>query len=68
MYDAEGVSAIATVTELRMETGDLLELLDEVPVICIQRNNAPEAAMLSMETYKAVRKQLEEKDTSLEEL
>jgi PHD/YefM family antitoxin component YafN of YafNO toxin-antitoxin module len=68
MYDTEGVSAIATVTELRMETGDLLKLLDQVPVICIQRNNAPEAAMLSMETYKAVRTQLEEKGTSLEEL
>ena len=46
MYKTEGVSAVATVTELRMETTDVLEMLEEVPVICVQRNNTPEVAIL----------------------
>ena len=46
MYNTKGVSAIATVAELRMETADILKMLEEVPVICVQRNNTPEAAIL----------------------
>ena len=68
MYNTEGVSAIATVTELRMETGDILTMLEEVPVICVQRNNTPEAAMMSIETYRALRAELEKQATSLEDL
>ena len=68
MYKTEGVSAIATVTELRMETGDILKLLEEVPVICVQRNNTPEAAMMSIETYRALRAELKKQATSLEDL
>jgi len=68
MYNTEGVSAIATVTELRMETADILDVLGDVPVICVQRNNTPEAAMLSMDTYRALLTELERQGTSLEEM
>ena len=68
MHKTEGVSAIATVTELRMETADILTMLEEVPVICVQRNNTPEAAMMSIETYRALRAELEKQATSLEDL
>ena len=68
MYNTEGISAIATVTELRMETADILKMLEEVPVICVQRNNTPEAAMMSIETYRALRAELKRQATSLEDL
>ena len=68
MYNTEGVSATATVTELRMETADLLKMLEDVPVICVQRNNTPEAAMMSIETYRALRAELKKQATSLEDL
>lgn len=48
MYKTEGASAIASITELRMETAEVLSVLENVPAVCIQRNNTPEAAVLSM--------------------
>ncbi|NBB90411.1 MAG: hypothetical protein GVY23_04290 [Spirochaetes bacterium] len=67
MYNTEGLSAIATVTELRTETADVLSVLEDVPAICVQRNNEPEAAMLSMEMYRALRAELKKQDMSLDD-
>ena len=51
-----------------METAEVLSVLENVPVVCIQRNNTPEAAMLSMGTYRALKAQLEKQGTSPEEI
>lgn len=68
MYQTEGVSAIVTVTELWRETAEVLSVLQDAPVICIQRNNDPEAAMMSMDTYRKLRAELEKQGTTLADL
>jgi len=68
MYKTEGVSAVASVTELRMETGDVIDHLQDIPVIGIQRNHEPVAALLSMDMYRKVKSVLSDAGTALEDL
>jgi len=57
MYNTEGVNAVATITELRAETS---ELIDHVKFnksgILIQKNNAPVAVLLDWDVYKSLSK------------
>jgi len=66
MYNTEGVPAMATTTELRVRTTDLIDMLAKTPVIGIQQNNRPVAVMLSLETYKRVKARLEQEGIKLE--
>jgi prevent-host-death family protein len=57
MYTTEGVSQIATITELRSETAEVLDAAQkEVSGIMIQKNNEPTAALIGWETYKALKR------------
>lgn len=52
MYSTEGVDAIATISELRSQTSELLEHVRERKVaVLIQKNNEPYAVLLDWETY-----------------
>jgi len=68
MYKTEGVALVASITELRMNTSDVLEAVTSGGVVGVQRNNEPVAAMLSMDTYRALKAALAEKDMTLEDL
>jgi len=57
---------MATTTELRVRTTDLIDMLAKTPVIGIQQNNRPVAVMLSLETYKRVKARLEQEGIKLE--
>ena len=48
MYNTEGVDAVATITELRSETSDLIDSVKS-------KNNEPHAVLISWETYKAIK-------------
>lgn len=56
MYKTEGVDAIATITEVRSQTS---ELIDQVQGskrgIMIQRNNDPQAVLISWDLYKKIK-------------
>ncbi|PEN14251.1 type II toxin-antitoxin system prevent-host-death family antitoxin [Longibacter salinarum] len=56
MYKTEGVDAIATITEVRSQTS---ELIDQVQGskrgIMIQRNNDPQAVLISWDLYKQIK-------------
>ena len=72
MYTTEGVSAIATVTELRMETADLLDAGGGAGDLRTAQQHPrggdpPEAAMMSIETYRALRAELKKQATSLKD-
>lgn len=53
MYLTKGIDAIATITELRSNTSELLEYAKETDKgILIQKNNNPYAVLISYELYE----------------
>ncbi len=52
MYHTRGVDAVATVTELRSKTSEILEFARKSDRgVLIQKNNEPYAVLLSYEKY-----------------
>lgn len=52
MYSTKGIETIATVTELRSKTSSLIEQAKSLQTgIMIQKNNEPEAVLLSYDLY-----------------
>ena len=52
MYSTQGIEAIATVTELRSKTSALIEQAKSLKTgIMIQKNNEPEAVLISYDLY-----------------
>jgi len=53
MYSTQGIEAIATVTELRSKTSALIEQAKGLKTgIMIQKNNEPEAVLVSYDLYQ----------------
>jgi prevent-host-death family protein len=56
MYNTEGVDAIATITELRADTSELIDHVRKTKNgILIQKNNEPYAVLMDWEVYKKVK-------------
>lgn len=52
MYSTRGIEAIATVTELRSKTSELITRAQDLDTgIMIQKNNEPSAVLLSYDLY-----------------
>ena len=52
MYSTHGIEAIATVTELRSRTSALIDQAKSLQTgIMIQKNNIPEAVLISYDLY-----------------
>ncbi len=52
MYITKGIDAVATITEVRSSTSELLEHVRETRrAILIQKNNEPHAVLLDWQTY-----------------
>ncbi len=52
MYFTEGIEAVATITELRSKTSDLVEHAKRIERgILIQKNNDPYAVLISYDVY-----------------
>lgn len=59
MYNTEGVDSIATITELRSETSDLVERVKRAKNgVLIQKNNEPNAVLIGWETYRKIKNEL----------
>jgi len=59
MYNTEGVDSIATITELRSETADLINSVRKSRRgILIQKNNEPHAVLIDWEMYKKIKEKL----------
>ena len=57
MYSTQGIEAIATVTELRSKTSALIDQAKELKTgIMIQKNNEPEAVLISYDLYQKMHK------------
>ncbi len=57
MYNTQGIEAIATVTELRSKTSTLIEQAKDLKTgIMIQKNNEPEAVLVSYDLYQKMHK------------
>lgn len=64
MYQTEGVEAIATITELRAETSELVDYVQSSGKgVMVQKNNQPQAVLISWETYLKIKDEI-----NLEEL
>jgi prevent-host-death family protein len=60
MYNTEGVDAIATITELRSDTSELIDHVRKTKTgVLIQKNNEPYAVLLDWEVYKKVKDRLD---------
>lgn len=59
MYFTKGIEAVATITELRSNTSELLEHAKDIESgILIQKNNEPYAVLVSYDVYeKLIRSQ-----------
>ena len=63
MYNTEGVDAVATITELRSKTSDLIDSVkSKNNGVLIQKNNEPHAVLISWETYKAIKEEVNLED------
>lgn len=51
MYTTKGIEAIATITELRSKTAELIEEAGNFEGIMIQKNNEPLAVLVSYDKY-----------------
>lgn len=52
MYSTRGIEFVATVTELRSKTSELIEQAQEIESgVLIQKNNEPYAVLLSYDFY-----------------
>ena len=52
MYSTRGIDVVATITELRSRTSELVENAKEIDSgILIQKNNEPYAVLISYELY-----------------
>jgi prevent-host-death family protein len=52
MYSTRGIEAVATITELRSKTSELIEQAKQINSgILIQKNNDPYAVLISYERY-----------------
>jgi prevent-host-death family protein len=52
MYSTKGIEAVATITELRSKTSDLVEHAKKIQRgILIQKNNEPYAVLISYDLY-----------------
>ena len=53
MYFTKGIEAVATITELRSNTSELLEHAKDIESgILIQKNNEPYAVLISYDVYE----------------
>lgn len=60
MYKTEGVDAIATITEVRSQTSELIDAVKgSKRGIAIQRNNDPEAVLISWDLYRKIKTKLD---------
>ena len=63
MYSTRGIEVVATITELRSNTSELVERAKELERgILIQKNNAPYAVLLSYDQYDKLADGEEESD------
>lgn len=63
MYNTEGVDAVATITELRSKTSDLIDSVkSKNNGVLIQKNNEPHAVLISWKTYKAIKEKVNLED------
>ena len=52
MYSTQGIEAVATITELRSKTSELVEQAKQIDSgILIQKNNDPYAVLISYDLY-----------------
>lgn len=55
MYKTSGVDAVASITELRSNTSELVDCVRDVQKgVLIQKNNEPYAVLLDWETYQSM--------------
>lgn len=52
MIFLEGADAVAPITQLRMETREVIEAANKGNNILIQRNNKAEAVLMSIESFR----------------
>jgi len=63
MYNTEGVEAVATITELRSETSELIDHVRNTKTgIMIQKNNEPHAVLLSWDVYIEIKERIDIKN------
>ena len=64
MYFTKGIEAIATITELRSNTSELLDHAREIESgILIQKNNEPYAVLVNYEVYERMLHQNEKRSS-----
>lgn len=51
MYTTKGIEAVATITELRSKTSELIEETRKYEGIMIQKNNEPHAVLVAYDKY-----------------
>lgn len=55
MYSTEGIEAVATITELRSGTAEIIEHAKQANHgVMIQKNNEPYAVLISYDRYRAL--------------
>jgi prevent-host-death family protein len=63
MYNTQGIEAVATITELRSNTSELVDHAKDLERgILIQKNNEPYAVLLSYDQYNRLADSGEEED------
>jgi prevent-host-death family protein len=60
MYNTEGVDVVTTITELRTQTSEMIELVKKRHKgVMVQRHNDPQAVLISWELYQRLRDEVD---------
>lgn len=59
MYRVPQDTTVATVTDLRRRTSDLMERADQGDVVVVQKDNRPQGVYLSFRTYQQILSRLD---------
>lgn len=63
MYSTRGIEAVATITELRSKTSDLVEHAKKIERgILVQKNNEPYAVLISYDLYLKLLEAVQEEE------
>lgn len=68
MYNTQGITNVASVTELRNSFGEVIDIAEEEDGVIVTSNNEPYAVLLTFEDLKSYRETMEEQSQKIEEL
>lgn len=68
MYNTQGITDVASVTELRTSFQDVVDVAENKEGVIVQRNNEPYAVLMTFDDVKSWQEKMDEQQKRINEL